>query len=92
MDYRYFERPYFLTPADQFAMEGYVVRTALRKTGKAGLGHPRDLQGLDLDCGEPMRCLRYAYLPWVHNRTTNRSCLDTDVHRRQQMTLSGFSR
>ncbi|MGE8942662.1 Ku protein [Leptospira interrogans] len=39
VDYRYFERPYFLTPADQFAMEGYVViRDALRKTGKVGLG------------------------------------------------------
>lgn len=39
IDYRYFERPYFLVPADQLAGEGYVViRDALRKTGKVGLG------------------------------------------------------
>lgn len=39
IDHRYFERPYFLTPADTLAGEGYVViRDALRKTGKLGLG------------------------------------------------------
>ena len=38
IDYRYFERPYFITPADALAGEGYVViRDALRKTGKVGL-------------------------------------------------------
>ncbi len=38
IDYRYFERPYFLVPADEMAGEGYVViREALRKTGKLGL-------------------------------------------------------
>jgi DNA end-binding protein Ku len=38
IDYRYFERPYFITPADKLAGEGYVViRDALRKTGKVGL-------------------------------------------------------
>lgn len=38
IDYRYFERPYFLVPADKVAAEGYVViRDALRKTGKVGL-------------------------------------------------------
>ena len=38
IDYRYFERPYFLVPADQMAGEGYVViRDALSKTGKVGL-------------------------------------------------------
>ena len=38
IDYRYFERPYFITPADKFAGEGYVViRDALQKTGKVGL-------------------------------------------------------
>src|SRR3990172_3836482 len=38
IDYRYFERPYFITPADDLAGEGYVViRDALRKSGKAGL-------------------------------------------------------
>jgi len=38
IDYRYFERPYFVTPADALAGEGYVViRDALRKTGRVGL-------------------------------------------------------
>lgn len=38
IDYRYFERPYFLTPADKLAGEGYVViRDALRKMNKVGL-------------------------------------------------------
>jgi len=38
IDYRFFERPYFMTPADALAGEGYVViRDALRKTGKVGL-------------------------------------------------------
>lgn len=38
VDYRYFERPYFVAPADALAGEGYVViRDALAKTGKVGL-------------------------------------------------------
>jgi DNA end-binding protein Ku len=38
IDYRYFERPYFVTPTDELSGEGYVViRDALRKTGKVGL-------------------------------------------------------
>lgn len=38
IDYRYFERPYFIAPADELAGEGYVViRDALRKSGKVGL-------------------------------------------------------
>ena len=38
IDYRYFERPYFVVPADELASEGYVViRDALQKTGKVGL-------------------------------------------------------
>jgi DNA end-binding protein Ku len=38
IDYRCFERPYFLAPADQVAGEGYaVIRDALRKTGKVGV-------------------------------------------------------
>ncbi len=38
IDTRYFERPYFVAPADALAGEGYVViRDALRKTGKVGL-------------------------------------------------------
>jgi DNA end-binding protein Ku len=39
IDTRYYERPYFITPADDLAGEGYVViRDALRKTNKVGLG------------------------------------------------------
>src|SRR5262249_61113419 len=39
IDYRFFERPYFLVPGDGMAGEGYaVIRDALRKTGKIGLG------------------------------------------------------
>ena len=44
IDYRYFERPYFITPADKLAGEGYVViRDALRKTeqGRFGSGDDR---------------------------------------------------
>ncbi|MBU1210442.1 MAG: Ku protein [Alphaproteobacteria bacterium] len=38
LDYRYFERPYFVAPADPLAGEGFVViRDSLRKTGKVGL-------------------------------------------------------
>ena len=38
VDYRFFERPYFVAPADSLAGEGYVViRDALAKTGKVGL-------------------------------------------------------
>lgn len=38
IDYRFFERPYFVVPADKLAGEGYVViRDALQKTGKVGL-------------------------------------------------------
>jgi DNA end-binding protein Ku len=38
VDYRFFERPYFVAPADPLAGEGFVViRDALRDTGKLGL-------------------------------------------------------
>lgn len=38
IDYRYFERPYFVAPADDLAGEGYVViRNALVQTGRVGL-------------------------------------------------------
>ena len=38
IDYRYFERPYFVAPSDALAGEGYVViRDALAKSGKVGL-------------------------------------------------------
>ena len=39
VDPRYLERPYYLGPGDKNSGEGYVViRDALRKTGKLGLG------------------------------------------------------
>ena len=67
VDYRYFERPYFLTPSGDMAMEGYVViRDALRKTGKVGLGQ-LTIAGREwlvgvapLQDGMVMELLRYA--------------------------------
>ncbi len=67
IDYRYFERPYFVTPADPLAGEGYVViRDALRKTGKVGLGQIT-IAGREwlvaiapLEDGLMMEMLRYA--------------------------------
>jgi DNA end-binding protein Ku len=39
IDPRYFERPYYIVPKDEVAAEGYlVIREALKKAGKAGLG------------------------------------------------------
>ena len=39
VDPRYFEQPYYVTPADEYAAEGYlVIREALRKTGTIGVG------------------------------------------------------
>jgi DNA end-binding protein Ku len=39
LDPRYFERPYYLVPADDVSAEGYVViREALKSTKKAGIG------------------------------------------------------
>jgi DNA end-binding protein Ku len=67
IDYRYFERPYFVTPADELAGEGYVViRDALRKTGKVGLaqitiaGREWLVAIAPLEDGLVMEMLRYA--------------------------------
>jgi DNA end-binding protein Ku len=39
IDARYYERPYYVVPKDEIAAEGYlVIREALRKAGKVGLG------------------------------------------------------
>jgi DNA end-binding protein Ku len=39
IDARYFERPYYIVPKDEVAAEGYlVIREALKKAGKVGLG------------------------------------------------------
>jgi DNA end-binding protein Ku len=67
IDYRYFERPYFVVPADALAGEGYVViRDALRKTGKVGLaqvtigGREWLVAIAPLEDGLVMEMLRYA--------------------------------
>jgi DNA end-binding protein Ku len=67
IDYRYFERPYFVAPADTLAGEGYVViRDALRKTGKIGLaqvtigGREWLVAIAPLEDGLVMEMLRYA--------------------------------
>jgi DNA end-binding protein Ku len=67
IDYRFFERPYFVVPADDMAGEGYVViRDALSKTGKAGLaqitiaGREWLVAILPLGDGLVMEMLRYA--------------------------------
>ncbi len=67
IDYRYFERPYFIAPADALSGEGYVViRDALRKTGKVGLaqitiaGREWLVAIAPLEDGLVMEMLRYA--------------------------------
>ena len=67
IDYRYFERPYFLAPADQLSAEGYaVIRDALRKTGKVGIaqltiaGREWLVAVAPLQDGLVMEMLRYA--------------------------------
>jgi DNA end-binding protein Ku len=67
IDYRYFERPYFLVPADEMSGEGYaVIRDALRKTGKVGLaqltisGREWLVAVAPLQDGLVMEMLRYA--------------------------------
>lgn len=67
IDYRYFERPYFIAPTDELSGEGYVViREALRKTGKVGLaqitisGREWLVAIAPLEDGLVMEMLRYA--------------------------------
>jgi DNA end-binding protein Ku len=67
IDYRYFERPYFVVPTDELSGEGYVViREALRRTGKVGLAQVT-ISGREwlvaiapLEDGLVMEMLRYA--------------------------------
>ena len=67
IDPRYFERPYYVGPGDKLAGEGFVViRDALRKTSKVGLGQ-LTIGGREwliavspLDDGLSMTMLRYA--------------------------------
>lgn len=67
IDYRFFERPYFVVPTDTLSGEGYVViRDALRKTGKVGLaqitiaGREWLVAIAPLEDGLVMEMLRYA--------------------------------
>lgn len=67
IDYRFFERPYFVAPTDSLSAEGYVViREALRKTGKVGLaqvtiaGREWLVAIAPLGDGLVMELLRYA--------------------------------
>jgi DNA end-binding protein Ku len=67
IDFRYFERPYFILPSDDMANEGYVViRDALRSTGKIGLaqvviaGREWLVAIAPLKNGIVMEMLRYA--------------------------------
>lgn len=67
IDWRYFERPYYIAPADDMAGEGYtVMRDAMRKTGKVGLaqvtiaGREWLVAIAPLDDGLVMVMLRYA--------------------------------
>ena len=67
IDYRFFERPYYVGPADALAAEGYVViREALRRTGKVGLaqvtiaGREWLVAIAPLEDGLVMEMLRYA--------------------------------
>lgn len=67
IDPRYFERPYYLGIGDKHSSDGYVViRDALRKTGKVGLGQVT-IGGREwliavspLEDGLAMTMLRYA--------------------------------
>lgn len=67
IDVLYFEKPYFVVPADELAEEAYIVlREALRKTRKAGLGQlsvrGREQLVAIKPCGRGvvMEVLRYA--------------------------------
>ncbi len=67
IDPRYFEQPYYITPADEHAVEGYlVIREALKKENKIGVGQVT-MSGREhivavgpLDKGLAMYKIRYA--------------------------------
>lgn len=67
IDPRYFERPYYIVPTDEHSVEGYlVIRDALRKSGKLGVGQVT-MSGREylvavgpLDTGLGMHVMRYA--------------------------------
>jgi DNA end-binding protein Ku len=65
----YFERPYYIVPEDEFAVEGYqVIHAALKKEGRIGLGQVIMSSGREhlvgvgaLDKGLAMYVLRYPH-------------------------------
>lgn len=67
IDPRYFERPYYIVPTDEHSVEGYlVIRDALKKSGKLGVGQVT-MSGREylvavgpLDKGLGMHVMRYA--------------------------------
>ena len=67
IDPRYFERPYYIVPSDDHAVEGYlVIRDALKKSGKLGVGQVT-MSGREylvavgpIDKGLGMHIMRYA--------------------------------
>lgn len=67
IDPRYFERPYYIVPTDEHSVEGYlVIREALKKSGKLGVGQVT-MSGREylvavgpLDKGLGMHVMRYA--------------------------------
>jgi DNA end-binding protein Ku len=67
IDPRYFERPYYVVPVDEHAIEGYlVIREALKRSGKLGVGQVT-MSGREylvavgpLDKGIGMHIMRYA--------------------------------
>ncbi len=67
IDPRYFERPYYIVPADEHAIEGYlVIRDALKKSGKLAVGQVT-MSGREyvvavgpIDKGLGMHIMRYA--------------------------------
>lgn len=68
IDPRYFETPYYITPEDEFAAEGYqVIQAALKEKGRLGLGQVTMSSGREylvavgpVDRGLAMYILRYA--------------------------------
>ena len=91
IDQRYYERPYYLLPADEQASEGYsVIREALRKTGKIAvgqvtLGGREHLgAGAPVDNGLVLNLTRYAnelrpadrYFDTIPERKLDRDMLD----------------
>ena len=85
VDYRFFERPYFVAPADTLAGEGYVViRDALRKMRQRGWeegflgGDPKWIvagafAGAVIGTSTPLGPLTISWPPSIYARTRERA-------------------